>query len=242
MESSTQKLAIARCLPFGVEQGSVGTYLFCLGYHLATKYPALKPYLYEVSKNEQWQMHNLAVRFAQKWECQYLLFVSSELSADPRLKRAPSPEEGFENRFRPFFDSAWKYMQANKDEMGPMVLAAPTCGWPPEEEVQVFERVEEGKLRKIPRDRAGGLTGWHRVGAVGCNLMLIDMQVFDRLNHPYFEAKFRDLAQTELYRGGAVMFCRKCTEADVPIFVNFDCWSDHWHSATSSLPILENVQ
>jgi hypothetical protein len=147
----------------------------------------------------------------------------------------------YANRFRPFFDEAWAFMQAHKDDVGPCVLAVPARGCSPKNDVQVFRRTKEDKMVKIPSGEAAGLTGWHRVGAVGTHAMLIDTNVFARLEHPYFEDQYRDPTHTELWRGQDVMFCRKCCQADIPVLVNFNCWADHWQHECVRMPGAEEA-
>ena len=186
-------------------------------------------------------MRNLAVKFAREQNCRWLYMIDPDAHVDPYVQYKP---EGYGNRFRPFFDSAWGFMQAHKKDVGPCVLAAPACGLPPKRDVQVFrkhprERNGNYRITKISREQAAGLTGWHRVGAVGSHMLFIDMRVFDRLNHPFFNDVFKDHTETELHRGQDVHFCRKCIDVKIPIFVNFNCWSDHFQYAPVRRPGVE---
>ncbi len=215
--------------------------MFTLGYHLHAMFPNLKPYLYEVSKSRIHQMRNLSVMKAREWNCRWLYMIDPDAHVDPYVQYKG---DGFGNRFRPFFDAAWGFVQAHKNDVGPCVLAAPACSLPPKREVQVFrkhprERNGNYRLTKMTRQEAAGLTGWHRVGAVGSHVLFIDMRVFDKLNHPFFNDVFKDHTETELHRGQDVHFCRKCVDAKIPIFVNFNCWSDHFQYAPVRRPGVE---
>jgi len=208
------RLCLTRPAGYGTETVKLGTWLFVFGMNLAKHYPQVHPFLHEASSHRIGQMRNMAVEYARSENCKYLLTVDPDAWPDPYVRW--NPKRGFQNRFRPFWDEAWRFMQEQAEQVGPCVLAAPACGKPPAEDVQVFARVPGGRLPKIKREYAQTLRGWERVGAVGTHMMLIDMRVFDRLEPPYFEDQYTAIDHVTLKRTQDVKFCKKCYEADVP--------------------------
>lgn len=236
------KVFIGRPASRKTESTSLGTWLCKLGLNIGRHYPEISLTISEIHESRIVLMRNLIVQMAREARCGRIVMVDPDAFPDPYVKLTGVDPQGrsvYADRFRPFFDAAWSFMQANRREMGPMVLAAPARGCSPDNDVQVFARTKDDRLIKIPSDEAKNLTGWHRVGAVGTHLMLIDTEVFARLEHPYFEDVYRDITHTKLWRGQDVMFCRNCNEQDMPVVVNFDCWSDHWQDECVRMPGME---
>ncbi len=221
---------------------SLGTWLCKLGLNIGRHYPEVSLVISEIHETRLVLMRNLIVQMAKEAQCGKILMVDPDAFPDTYVKLTGVDPQGrpvYADRFRPFFDAAWSFMQANRREMGPMVLAAPARGCSPDNDVQVFFRTTDGRMIKISNDEAKKQIGWHRVGAVGTHLMLIDTEVFSRLEHPYFEDVYRDNTHTKLWKGQDVMFCRKCNEQDMPVIVNFDCWSAHWQDECVQMPGME---
>ena len=225
---------LARPAGYGMECADLGSWLFLLGHHIAKAYPEVDPCIYQRRDNRIAMMRNNCVKASLEAEAGYMLMIDPDARMDAYVKRGDA--KNYVGRFRPFFDEAWSFMQAHRIDHPPCVLAAPACGPPPENAVQVFKQDERGRLVKLTRDEAAEQTGWTRVGAVGTHAMLIDMRVFDRMDHPYFDDIFTDNTHTELKRGQDVYFCRNCMELDIPVLVNFDCWTDHWQNVPIPMP------
>lgn len=238
------RICIARPSSRKTEFATVGSYMYQLGCRITRYYPEITTCLYTVHESRIVLMRNLIVAEARRLGCGKIYMIDPDAWPDPYVREREDSHGRFsyENRFRPFFDSAWAFMQAHRTDIGACVLAAPARGCSPDNDVQVFQRVPDDCLRKISTDKAEPLTGWHRVGAVGTHLMLIDTEVFARLEHPYFEDVYRDNTHTNLWRGQDVMFCRKCNDQDIPVLVNFDCWCDHWQDECVRMPGMETTR
>ena len=233
------RLCLARPSSRKTEYASLGSYLYLLGCNITRHYPEITTCLYEVHESRIVLMRNMIVAEAKKQGCGKIYMIDPDARLDFYVRR--NPDGSYANRFRPFFDLAWAFMREHREDIGPCVLGVPARGCSPQNEVQVFRRAPGDSLTKIPNEEAKHLTGWYRVGAVGTHAMLIDTNVFSRLEHPYFEDVYRDNTHTQLWRGQDVTFCRKCTLVDIPVLVNFDCWSDHWQDECVRMPGAEDA-
>lgn len=85
----------------------------------------------------------------------------------------------------------------------------------PEYFLSAFDRVDAYKGRPIPPP----ITEVRQVYATGFQLMLIERDVFEKLDFPWFEIKYRgDTPDTRVTAD--LWFCEKCYQAGIPIFVN----------------------
>jgi hypothetical protein len=158
---------------------------------------------------------NLQVKEAMQLGLSHLLFIDPDMLPDTYLEADPQAT--------PVWDTFWSFMQANPGS----VLAAPYCGPPPKEEVHVFSPNPSGDLKRVSREQAAALHGWQQVGGAGTGFMLIDMDVFKALKNPYFHDVYTDETESKLRNSQDVDFSKKCWEAGIPMYVNFDCWCDH---------------
>ena len=167
---------------------------------------------------------NICVQHARSVEATHILFLDPDMVPDAYIQDDPQA--------KPFWHVAWPFMKANPG----CVLAAPYCGRRPHEPVHCFARNKENNLVRITRDQAALLEGWYAVDAVGTGMMLIDMAVFDRFEHPIFRDVFQDKTCTKLRQSQDVDFCLRCHAAKVPVYVNFSCWADHWQNSPVRRP------
>ena len=233
-ELNPNRLLVARIAGYGMECADLGTWLFLLGHHIRGTYPEIDLCVYQRRDARIAMMRNNCVKEALEKGCGKMLMIDPDARMDPYVET--DGHGGYKTRFRPFFDEALGFMRGRQADGAHYVLAAPACGPPPDTAVQVFRRCPDGSNQKIPRKEAESMTGWHRVGAVGTHAMLIDMHVFDHMDHPYFDDTFTDNSHTQLHFGQDVYFCRKCVEQNIPVLVNFDCWSDHWQHVPIKRP------
>jgi hypothetical protein len=170
------------------------------------------------------QARNQEVRDAARWNASHILFLDPDMIPDAYVGKDPNA--------KPYWATYWGFMRANPGT----VLGVPACGAPPEEKVQVFGKTPDGDVARVPREVAATARGWQRVTRVGSAVLLIDMDVFAKLEPPYFSDVYEDKTETELESSQDFTFCRQCEEKGVPIYVNFDCWADHQHFTTVKRP------
>lgn len=70
------------------------------------------------------------------------------------------------------------------------------------------------------------LTGIHEVGGVGGGFLLIDMDVFNKIDKPYFML-FTDKEGEQFAKGHDIYFCDKAKEAGEKIYMDFDLRLEH---------------
>jgi len=226
---TTHKLHIS--IPTGWNLMSPHTTLWFgkLMYEIGRTAPTLQPSMYSVNNSRILMCRNMAVQDARQSGATHLLFVDPDMCPDYYVewdeKGNPAGDA------KPFFREAWAFAQAHPGG----VYAAPYCGVPPKEHIHVFAEDQNGVLARLPHDQAKDLRGWMQVAAVGTGLMLIDMAVFDALDQktpngeiqPHFMDVYTDSTYTKLRWSQDVTFCKRCTDAGVPVYVNFDCWCRH---------------
>lgn len=155
----------------------------------------------------------------------YLLFIDPDMVPDAYLGHDPNAT--------PIWKTFWEFMQ---DHDGPCVLAAPYCGQPSQNHVQIFSPNGEGSLKRVSRKQAETLHGWMQIGGAGTGFMLIDMRVFDVIKPPYFHDTYKDETESELQNSQDVSFSKLCWAAGIPMYANFDCWCDHQQMTTLKRP------
>ena len=209
------KLAIVRPTGFRLQCPELATWLMELAFKIAS---AGDIDIVSI-QGQNWRvpmLRNKAVQDAREAGCQYMLMV------DPDA--VPDRYGGS------FWSEAWPLIQQHPAQ----VLASPAVGPYPDRLVNVFKR-HQGKLHRLSH-KATELSGWHEVDAVGTHLMLVGMEVFDRIEPPYFHDIYTDAAETELVQTQDVYFCEKVRAADMKVMVNFSCWSGHWQNSIVDPP------
>ncbi len=217
-------------LPVGFDflKPSVAHWLFFLGYRIGRVHPEITHVT--LSEAGNWRVdtcRNVCVADARRAQATQLLFLDPDMALDYYAFRG-DPGAKF------WWPEAWEFI---REQPEPCVAAVPYCGGRNQELVHVFRPglPEEGRetVRLLP-DEAARLTGWQRVGAVGTGCMLIDMRVFDILDRwekaPFFKDQYdedSDWRHTAITQSQDLYFCQRCRRAEIPIWVNFSCWSAH---------------
>jgi hypothetical protein len=198
-----------------MESSDTGTWLLQFGFRLGQFVNEM--HCYSVSNPRILMNRNICVKGAQEVHATHLLFI------DPDM--VPDYYYGKEPRAKRFFDEAWPFILKHPGS----ICAAPYCGPSPAKPVHVFVRgAASDQLLRVPRGMAAKLEGWSSVEAVGTGLMLIDMAIFDRLEHPYFDDEYQDITKSDIRRTQDVWFCLRAREKKIPIYVHWDCWARHY--------------
>jgi hypothetical protein len=170
------------------------------------------------------------VEFAKSAGSTHIFFIDPDHRVDMYYSHSAGPEVKQESE--PFFESAFEFLRQH-----PMAIcAAPYAGCPPDLPIHVFAKGENGQMARLSHEQAKGLRGWQSVEAVGSGVMLIGMDVFDRMKQPYFDDVYTDEKNTCLKHSQDVHFCLEARKLGIPIFVNFNCWVGHWQHCLVGKP------
>lgn len=213
-------LYVGRPVGWGLEIAAMGSYLLRLGASLR-QFPEIRHLSTSHYTNSRVAMsRNWLVKNAQEVGATHLLMVDPDMVPDIGGVR--------------FFDEAWPFILEHPGS----ICAAPYCGPSPKKDVHVFgvSREYPSRMVRLPREQYGDYAGWVRAVGVGTGLMLIDMTVFDKLKHPYFDDAYHDETKCELKNSQDVVFCRKASEAQIPIYVNFLTPAGHQQTIVETLP------
>lgn len=134
---------------------------------------------------------------------------------------------------RDWWSTAWAFAAAQRDQ-GPLVIAAPYCLGPPNEDVAVLDWEEPAgrkadeawSLTKLSRNDAARRSGIGLVAAVPTGCCLFDIRAFDILDDPPFRYEYQEhacqLASTE-----DIVCSRNLGLASVPQYATWDHWAEH---------------
>lgn len=177
-------------------------------------------------------LRNLALEKAAEWRADFVLMIDSDMNPD-----LPYPDAV------PFWDAAFPFA---RDHAGPLAIAAPYCGPPPNELPYTFEFVqtETGNpnpnytLRMHTREQAAGFRGIQRVAALPTGLFLLDMRALAKIPKPYFYYEFTDESQSHLASTEDVAFSRDLTYAGIPLYAAYDSWAGHYKEKMVGKPMV----
>jgi hypothetical protein len=133
---------------------------------------------YKIADTPITMCRNRAVEYALKNNFDYVVMIDSDMHPDHQL--------GIEPNAKPFWETAWEFA-LNSTE--PVIVGAPYCGPPPNENVYVFRwrnsqsenPNEEFRIEQFSRYEANSLSGISEVAALPTGLMLIDMRAIKLL-------------------------------------------------------------
>src|SRR5262249_10242601 len=128
-------------------------------------------------------VRNECIERAQEKGADILVMVDSDMAPDLYLGR--------DRNARPFWDTTLEFVL---DHAGPCVVAPPSCGPAPHENVYVFRWAShqsdhpnpDNRLEAYTREEAAGLTGIRRAAALPTGLIMIDMRAIEAIKPPYF--------------------------------------------------------
>ena len=174
---------------------------------------------------------NRAAKEALDMGVDYLLMVDSDMNPDEMLKLGDPAA-------KPFWDSSFDYVMAQRDQGGvPCTVASPYCGPPPNSNVYVFcweswqnpdqNPQPDHRLEQFSRHEAAQRSGIEEVGALPTGLILIDMRVFRKLKPPWFYYEWSDEYQQQKASTEDVTFTRDISLLGYPVYCNWDSWSGH---------------
>lgn len=150
----------------------------------------------------------------------YVLMIDSDMKPD-LYPQAPT-----------FWDHAWSFAQQHR---GPLCIAAPYAGPPPDECVYVFHWTKKQeknpnpdlKLSMFSREHSAGKSGIEEVAALPTGLILIDMRALTYIKPPWFRYEWTDVYEQAKASTEDVYFTRNLSLAGVPQYVTWDCWAGH---------------
>lgn len=171
---------------------------------------------------------NIAIQQALDVGADLLVMVDNDMRPDLGL-HPKSPIKGAVPFWESSFDFWW-----NHD--GPCIVGAPYCGPPPHNNVFVFlwrarqnePQQPEFMLRQYEREEAALLSGIRPVAALPTGLILIDMEVFQRMQPPWFYYEFPDARTQRKLSTEDVTFTRDAQLHGVPNYCNWSAWAGHY--------------
>lgn len=178
---------------------------------------------------------NRAVLMARDYGVDVLVMVDSDMKPD-------------------MYPDGKKFIQSSLDFLiehypkGPVVIGAPYCGPPPNENVYVFRwqshQTENAnpdfKLEMYDRDTAAKMGGIQECAALPTGLIMYDMRAFELTepqstdDHPWFYYEYPDKYQAEKASTEDVTMTRDLSLTGTqklgynPVFCNWDSWAGHW--------------
>ena len=162
---------------------------------------------------------NVAVRNAMDMECDYLLMVDPDMQPDMYVGQHPQAEL--------FFSSSLEWLECN----GPGIVAAPAVSGRPLCRPNMY-RMEDGdgiahRYTHQQCRQAIEEPQFEQVAAIGTGLMLINMQVFDAIEKPWFHDLFVDDREDALQLSQDLYFTAGATQSGVPVWCNWFSWAGH---------------
>jgi len=116
---------------------------------------------------------------------------------------------------------------ANIEGDTPPVIGGIYCNRGSDFRWHVYEEVEDGwKSQTFPLK-----DGLKKVDAIGTGCMLIDLNVFKAIEWPWFEYEYKEINGKQDRLSEDMVFCRKCKEANIPIYADTDIVCGHFLSA-----------
>jgi predicted O-methyltransferase YrrM len=182
---------------------------------------------------------NQAVLKARENKVDVLVMIDSDMGPDSELGTDPEA--------KPFFETAFDFLY-NHWHKGPVCVAAPYCGPPPNENVYVFQwdnynndQVDGNfKLDAYTRAHAGMMTGIAPIAAAPTGLIMYDMRCFelteprDANSKPWFYYEWTDKYQAYKSSTEDVTQTRDLSLAGQqilgynPVFCAWNSWAKHW--------------
>lgn len=205
---------------------------------------------------------NLSVEYARQRKFDVLVMIDSDMVPDCEIGRDPNA--------KPFFSSSFDFLYEHY-ERGPVVIAAPYCGPPPNENVYVFQWVnrETGRLDddsfalaidQFSRPEAARRSGFEAAAALPTGLIMYDMRVFDIAPSPYFYYEYDgDGAKCpecgcrkpgKQHKKASTEDCTATRDFALigqqvlgynPMFVNWDAWAGHMKPKMVRKPVIMGV-
>jgi len=213
-----------------------------------------------VSSTQVWNLsdtpitmtRNRSVLMARQYGLDVLVMVDSDMKPD---LYSGSPDA------KPFIESSFDFL-VDHYAKGPVVIGAPYCGPPPNEDVYVFRwqahqshnANPDFKLEMYDRDTGAKMAGIQECAALPTGLIMYDMRAFDvtepktSADNPWFYYEYPDKYQAEKSSTEDVTMTRdlSLTGAEKlgynPVFCNWDAWAGHWKPKCVGKPQIVQAQ
>lgn len=141
----------------------------------------------------------------------------------------------------PFFESSFDFLYDHYAK-GPVVIGAPYCGPPPNENVYIFrwatmESFHPGvdlRLEQYGREEAAMMAGIQEVAALPTGVIMYDLRAFEHIEPPYFYYEWTDKYERAKSSTEDVTNTRDISMAIqaqlgyASVFCNWDAWAGHY--------------
>lgn len=191
---------------------------------------------------------NRCVLMAREYGTDVLVMVDSDMRPDLNIGEPGA---------KPFFESSFDFV-ANHYHRGPVVVGAPYCGPPPQENVYVFRWQNmqshnpnpDWQLEGYDRHTAVKMSGIQECAALPTGLIMYDMRAFeitepkDKSSNPWFYYEWKDKFAAEKASTEDVTQTRDLAIAGSqvlgynPVFCNWDAWAGHWKPKCVGRPVV----
>ncbi len=161
---------------------------------------------------------NQMAQTALKGGFDYLLMADPDHAPDMYVGKAGHPEAA------PFVAMATKFMIEHPFS----VIGAPALSDHGQQLVNVFVPDEKLEARRLTHAEAAARHAKphiEQVTAIGTGAMMLDVNVFRRLPHPYFNDLYSDETHTELSVSQDIYFTSQCTNSGIGVYA---CWYSWW--------------
>jgi hypothetical protein len=213
-----------------------------------------------VSSTQVWNLsdtpitmtRNRSVLMARQYGIDVLVMVDSDMK--------PDMYSGLPDA-KPFIESSFDFL-VDHYAKGPVVIGAPYCGPPPNENVYVFRwqahqshnANPDFKLEMYDRDTAAKMAGIQECAALPTGLIMYDMRAFEvtepktSADNPWFYYEYPDKYQSEKSSTEDVTMTRDLSLAGTqklgynPVFCNWDAWAGHWKPKCVGKPQIVQAQ
>ena len=215
------RICIVRFCYGGVEHAALGTWLGRTCHAIITNPRVSALNEFPLDRVPLYAARNYAVEIAQGWGATHLLFSDHDHHHD------------YDPAAPPFWETALGFASQHD---GPCVVCAPARTGEPEYRVCVLreeERDGQKHLVSYSNDDAASMSGVSRVPSSGMSLALIDMRCFGSedqasgIRPPYFRYEYTDSYQHTIKSDEGVLFTAECTQAGIPVYCAWDCWTMH---------------
>lgn len=224
------RLSVVRLTGHQLESPDVGTWLADWGFRMRS-YPEVQAVdFFNISNPRIAMCRNAAVEHAKGFGSTHILWLDPDMGLDRYVQR--NAQDEVISRAKPFWHEAWEFIKRHPFS----VAAAPYAGRHPHRPIHVFVKNDNNQLIRVRHEDAPNLSGWSQVAGVGTGAMLMDIRIFDRLEFPYFKDTFIDRKETKLRHSQDVHFCATCEQAQIPVYVNWDCPCGHWQLSVVEMP------
>lgn len=232
------KVMVARFPHGAAEHPDVSDYLIRTVCEMKTDPRISEVLMYRRDDTPITMSRNHCLGAAQENGADFLLMLDSDMSPDSHLSTNQYAHRR-DPLAVPFWESSFTFLHNRRaKKLPPALVVAPYCGPPPIENVYVFQwtnpetslpdDMPRYALSQFTREEAARMRGITEVAAGPTGLILIDMQMIEKLEQPYTYYEWDTPEEKAKGSTEDVTFTRDLSLQGYPTFCNWDAWAGHW--------------